>query len=363
MNPQTEAYPELSQAQASALAEAKKVYAELEKTQRSFSQSAAQTTRGIAGLGAALQATRVEAGLKNLGRTARLEAEMTGKSLIRQADTLVAYYQGIGASVGGILSATTARDQARLGRQMEQQQEQVEATLAQIALLQEAEASASGMRQENLQQEISLKEAQLQQEQAAVQRTEQAQRQVEAAAARRTKQLNLFSATVDTAAAIAKAVASAPFPANIPAIAFASATGGAQIAAIAAQPLPQFRTGGLVEASQLAGVLRGPAHSAGGIPIEAEGGEYLVRKERVAAHLPLLEAINDGRALSPHVPGHEYTDSGARISKTFSAEIQGLKKELGKLRQVQVNLDARGFRLYEQSQVQRTEYLNQRYKS
>ncbi|MFN8921411.1 MAG: hypothetical protein ACK5XP_00635, partial [Sphingobacteriia bacterium] len=81
------------------------------------------------------------------------------------------------------------------------------------------------------------------------------------------------------------------------------------------------------------------------------------------AHLPLLEAINDGRALSPHVPGHEYTDSGARISKTFSAEIQGLKKELGKLRQVQVNLDARGFRLYEQSQVQRTEYLNQRYKS
>ena len=53
----------------------------------------------------------------------------------------------------------------------------------------------------------------------------------------------IFGATIDTAAAIAKTLASVPFPANIPLGIAAGVAGGAQIAAIASQPLPSFFRG------------------------------------------------------------------------------------------------------------------------
>jgi len=44
---------------------------------------------------------------------------------------------------------------------------------------------------------------------------------------------------------------------------------------------------------QSGGYLRGPSHSRGGIPIEAEGGEYIVKKDSVTPQTkPILEAIN-----------------------------------------------------------------------
>jgi hypothetical protein len=42
------------------------------------------------------------------------------------------------------------------------------------------------------------------------------------------------------------------------------------------------------------GLLKGPTHSSGGVNIEAEGGEYITRKEQTQKWLPLLEAINKG---------------------------------------------------------------------
>ena len=41
------------------------------------------------------------------------------------------------------------------------------------------------------------------------------------------------------------------------------------------------------------GYLNGPSHSAGGIPIEAEGGEFIIRKDSVnRSTLDMLEYIN-----------------------------------------------------------------------
>ena len=41
------------------------------------------------------------------------------------------------------------------------------------------------------------------------------------------------------------------------------------------------------------GKLNGPSHEEGGIPIEVEGGEYIIRKESVNAETkPILEKIN-----------------------------------------------------------------------
>ncbi len=65
-------------------------------------------------------------------------------------------------------------------------------------------------------------------------------------AAKRDKALRIFDATVNTASAIIKALADVPFPANIALSVAAGVTGAAQIAAIASEPLPSFKTGGIV---------------------------------------------------------------------------------------------------------------------
>tara|TARA_Y100000310_G_scaffold209598_1_gene210244 strand:- start:113 stop:346 length:234 start_codon:yes stop_codon:yes gene_type:complete len=41
------------------------------------------------------------------------------------------------------------------------------------------------------------------------------------------------------------------------------------------------------------GTLNGPSHEAGGIPIEAEGGEFIIKKDSVnASTLDMLEYVN-----------------------------------------------------------------------
>lgn len=71
----------------------------------------------------------------------------------------------------------------------------------------------------------------------------------------------------------------------------------------------QFRQGGEIAVKN--GVLVGPSHEGGGIPIEAEGGEFtttdgkrlsIVNKKMTDRHFDLLQAINkdDRRAIARH---------------------------------------------------------------
>ena len=47
------------------------------------------------------------------------------------------------------------------------------------------------------------------------------------------------------------------------------------------------------EVAQQGGPLNGPSHEAGGIPIEAEGGEYIIKRDSVnASTLDMLEYVN-----------------------------------------------------------------------
>ena len=58
--------------------------------------------------------------------------------------------------------------------------------------------------------------------------------------------------------------------------------------------MPRFEKGGMVGRPISDGLLSGKPHSAGGVLLEAEGGEYIINKKATKNHLPLLEAINDG---------------------------------------------------------------------
>ena len=155
-------------------------------------------------------------------------------------------------------------------------------------------------------------------------------------AAERTKQakaekaLALFQAIISTATAIAKA---SPNPLLI---AFAAATGAAQIAAIAATPIPKFKKGGEVG---------GRSHEAGGTLIEAEKGEFVVNKSSVARHRDALDAMNrssvafkkyiDDRYVRPALMDFANKNKGASVtvnaslnSKSMEKEIKGLRKDL-----------------------------------
>lgn len=257
-------------------------------------------------------------------------------------------------SISQLGQARDAQIQAEFERQKEAQQATLDGTLANIAFLQAAESSATGARKENLQQEISLQQTKATQERAIIAQTEANQKRAQVQAAQREKQFKLFGAVIDTAAAIAKAVASAPFPANIPAIAFASATGAAQLATIAAQPIPKFKQGGMVAP----GLLSGPSHSNGGIPIEAEGGEWIFSREKTAAFRPLFEQIQQGN-IKP-----DSLSSANTFGTNATAELRAIRAQLAALqdlKQVNVNMDAKGFRVSEQKANMRTTYISERY--
>jgi len=102
-----------------------------------------------------------------------------------------------------------------------------------------------------------------------------------------------IQAGIDAALAIINALG-APFPLNLVLPAIIAIAAGTQIAAISkrlntlegnAPPEPKYAAEG--------GLLQGASHAAGGIPVEAEGGEYIVNKKSTSQFLPLIEAINE----------------------------------------------------------------------
>jgi hypothetical protein len=148
--------------------------------------------------------------------------------------------------------------------------------------------------------------------------------------ARADKALALFQATIATAVAITKALG------NPLLVAFAIATGAAQIAAIASQPIPKFKKGGEVG---------GRSHEAGGTLIEAEKGEFVVNKSSVARHRDALDAMNrssvafkkyiDDRYVRPALMDFANKNKVASVtvnaslnSKSMEKEIKGLRKDL-----------------------------------
>lgn len=100
--------------------------------------------------------------------------------------------------------------------------------------------------------------------------------------AKREKIMKLFQVATSTAVAVMKALETG-FPASIPLMALAVATGAIQTATILSTPLPKASRGT---------VLRGNSHAQGGIPIEAEGGEAIINKKSTEMFLPVLSEIN-----------------------------------------------------------------------
>ena len=98
--------------------------------------------------------------------------------------------------------------------------------------------------------------------------------------AKKDKEAAIIQAIIGTALGVIYATQTAP-PLNIILPILIGALGAAQIALIASQPLA-YAKGGLVKKYATGGLLDGPSHSQGGIPIFAEGGEFIVNKNTMA---------------------------------------------------------------------------------
>jgi hypothetical protein len=137
----------------------------------------------------------------------------------------------------------------------------------------------------------------------------------------------IFQATIATAAAVAKALPN-PVTAGI-----ALAAGLAQIAIIAATPIPKFKKGGPVG---------GRSHEAGGTLIEAERGEYVVNKNSVMRNRRELDAINtssaafrrliDERYVRPAILSYAMNNKRDGITVNASLNSKAMEKELKGLR-------------------------------
>ena len=74
---------------------------------------------------------------------------------------------------------------------------------------------------------------------------------------------------------------------------------------------------GHTKKKELGGKLKGPSHDKGGIPIEVEGGEYIIKKKSVNSKTePVLEYINEnGKLPSENEFNYPITDARNRSKK------------------------------------------------
>jgi len=107
--------------------------------------------------------------------------------------------------------------------------------------------------------------------------------------AQQDKALAIFNIVIDTAASIVKTQGNLGYPAAIPFQITAGIIGAAQLALVASRPLPKFAKGGEV---------KGRSHTQGGEAIEAEGGEYVIKRQRAKRFYQDAEAMNSGDYLA-----------------------------------------------------------------
>jgi hypothetical protein len=116
-------------------------------------------------------------------------------------------------------------------------------------------------------------------------------RDLERKAAIDQKNAAIFQSIINTALAVSSALTIAP-PAGYILAGISAALGAVEIGVIAAQPLPQFATGGAVVKET--GAIIGRKHKQGGVVIEAEGGEFITNAKQSSKHADLLAAVNKG---------------------------------------------------------------------
>jgi TP901 family phage tail tape measure protein len=173
------------------------------------------------------------------------------------------------------------------------------------------------------------------------------------------KKARLVNVFMDTAAAVAKTLASVPFPGNLIAGGVIGALGALQFAQIASQEPPEFREG--ADFGDNSTLLKGPSHENGGMGVydqsgkkiaEFEGDELLLSKRFKDANPelidPLLESARAGKPLYQYLPTYKMPMprvSSQRVTENVSYakganfEKSNVLSETGKDKEMKVSVD------------------------
>jgi hypothetical protein len=150
--------------------------------------------------------------------------------------------------------------------------------------------------------------------------------------AQRAKDAATFNAILGAAQAAINALSSpgVPFPIALAFSAFAVAAAAAQVAAIQSAPLPQFAEGGWVSEG---GRIHGRKHSQGGVKIEAEGNEFIIKGKAAQEDPKLFEAFNKGVGKKYIMDNYTVPMINASVLNSFdtihdSAQLNGLTANL-----------------------------------
>lgn len=245
--------------------------------------------------------------MARLGRASEQIQDDTKEAVAKSTAQIVSYVQEVVNSFQTIMQAVwQAQDNSfekeqdeldklnnELEKKLDEQQEIVEKHKDAIDSIEEELSNARGERRQHL---IDQLNAEMQAQRAAAEQEKKIQREKEAAQKkqdelelkRKKAQYNRdkIQAIVNGAMAVTMAAMNSwPVPA-IPMMALAAATTAAQIAIISSNK--PYAKGG---------VLEGPSHKQGGIPvgntgIEVEGKEYVIRKKSTTPNVELLDMIN-----------------------------------------------------------------------
>ena len=86
-------------------------------------------------------------------------------------------------------------------------------------------------------------------------------------------------------------------------------------------------------------MLKGPSHAEGGIPIEVEGGEYIIKKKSVNKRTePVLEYINENGKL----PGNMDYDFPTTDARDRSKIMPGVKNKMTGKTVAEMSYDDKG---------------------
>ena len=295
-----------------------------------------------------------------------------GESIVQMSMQYVDAFKDIWDSMDNLFSISYDQQEMKLDKeqelldeelemieeQYEKQEEITEKHRDKIDSIEDELSSARGDRREALldqlakeraaqlksletEQEIQKKKEQNERKQEALKKK---QEQLEKKRWQQQKRNDIVNATISTFTGAANALKVQPIWAGIALAATVTALGLANVAKIASQKF--YAKGGL---------LTGPSHAQGGIPvgltgIEVEGNEYVINKQTTSKNLPLLEYVNSQKRTLTKDDLVRFYDNGE--TKLVNNTVQNKFAQGGQLPQME-QFDLRSMINYQQPEDNR----------
>jgi hypothetical protein len=186
--------------------------------------------------------------------------------------------------------------------------------------------------------------------------------------AQRDRDQALFNIGINTAQAIIATLARTPLPYGAPFVALTALAGVIQAGIVASRPLPKFKDGvydldGPGTSTSDSILARLSKHESV-VPAKASSRfGFLVKPIIENPHLQMTDLA---KIMEPYMPIHLRGDlfsMGKQADDELKEELRGLRRDLGNLKQVHVNVDEDGFGVYEQKRNSWTKFADKRYRA